>query len=187
MTKIALVPEQAPAFISSGLTGATSASRYVGATTTGAPSSGTFVTGDFVVARDGKLWICTTGGSPGTWSSDAYTSGTGITVTGNSVALTVPVAVTSGGTGGITALAARTSLNVPQRGFAADLGALTAGTGLDVVHSLGTLDVVIQVYRKSDGDTVTIGTLRKDTNTITVTSDVNVLTGVLRVVVEPIT
>jgi len=55
-------------FNSIGLTGATQASRYVGATTSGAPGSGTFATGDFVIARNGKLWICTSGGSPGTWA-----------------------------------------------------------------------------------------------------------------------
>lgn len=50
-----------------GLTGATAASRYVGATASGAPASGTFATGDFVVDQTGVFWICTAGGSPGTW------------------------------------------------------------------------------------------------------------------------
>lgn len=58
----------APDFAASGLTGATQASRYVGATTTGAPASGTFVIGDYVIARNGHLWICTTAGTPGTWT-----------------------------------------------------------------------------------------------------------------------
>ena len=64
----------------SGLTGATSASRYVGATASGSPGSGTFVQGDFIVDRSGSFWICTTGGSPGTWaqltSSSLSASGT---------------------------------------------------------------------------------------------------------------
>ncbi len=50
------------------LTGATQAARFVGATTSGAPVSGTFAVGDVVVARDGKVWVCTTLGSPGTWT-----------------------------------------------------------------------------------------------------------------------
>ncbi len=50
------------------LTGATSASRYVGATTSGAPVSGTFATGDFIIARDGHVFVCTSGGTPGTWA-----------------------------------------------------------------------------------------------------------------------
>jgi hypothetical protein len=52
-----------------GLTGATSASRYVGATASGAPASGTFSTGDFCVDLTGKIWLCTAGGTPGTWVS----------------------------------------------------------------------------------------------------------------------
>lgn len=52
-----------------GLTGATQATRYVGATTSGAPATGTFAIGDFVIDRaNGYLWICTTAGSPGTWT-----------------------------------------------------------------------------------------------------------------------
>jgi Pectate lyase superfamily protein len=57
-----------PALIAAGLTGATSVSRYVGATTSGAPASGTFVVGDFIIAENGHVWICTTAGSPGTWT-----------------------------------------------------------------------------------------------------------------------
>lgn len=49
------------------LTGATQNTRYVGGTVSGAPSTGTFAAGDLVVAQDGKLWVCTTSGSPGTW------------------------------------------------------------------------------------------------------------------------
>ena len=52
-----------------GLTGATSPSRYVGGTVTGAPITGTFAVGDFVLAQDGKIWICIGAGSPGTWQA----------------------------------------------------------------------------------------------------------------------
>jgi hypothetical protein len=68
-----------------GLTGATQASRYVGATTSGAPASGTFAKGDFVLDQTGKFWVCTTAGTPGTWTQVA---GSGGSVT--SVALTMP-------------------------------------------------------------------------------------------------
>jgi hypothetical protein len=58
----------APDFKASGLTGAASASRYVGATTGGPPSSGTFAVGDYVIDRAfGFVWVCTTAGTPGTW------------------------------------------------------------------------------------------------------------------------
>lgn len=50
-----------------GLSGATSASRFVGGTNSGAPTSGTFAIGDMAVARNGSIWICTAAGSPGTW------------------------------------------------------------------------------------------------------------------------
>ena len=62
------------AVIASGLTGATQASRYVGATASGSPGSGTFVIGDFVVDRTGSIWICTGAGSPGTWTQLASSS-----------------------------------------------------------------------------------------------------------------
>jgi hypothetical protein len=56
------------ALIASGLTGATAASRYVGATASGAPASGTFSTGDWSIDQSGTIYICTAGGSPGTWT-----------------------------------------------------------------------------------------------------------------------
>jgi hypothetical protein len=50
-----------------GLPGATAPTRYVGGTVSGAPASGTFAVGDFVIDDTGLLWICTAAGSPGTW------------------------------------------------------------------------------------------------------------------------
>ena len=61
-------------FAPAGLTGATQASRYVGATTSAAPVSGTFAVGDYIIDRTGVMWICVTAGSPGTWTS-AVSSG----------------------------------------------------------------------------------------------------------------
>ena len=52
-----------------GLTGATAPTRYVGGTTSGHPTTGTFAKGDFVIDETGLVWVCTTAGSPGTWSS----------------------------------------------------------------------------------------------------------------------
>ncbi len=59
----------APDLSVSGLTGATAASRYVGATTSGAPTTGTFAVGDFVIDQTGFVWVCTTAGTPGTWTA----------------------------------------------------------------------------------------------------------------------
>lgn len=55
-------------FATSGLTGATTAARFVGGTVSGAPSTGTFAVGDFVVDNAGKMWICTGSGTPGVWA-----------------------------------------------------------------------------------------------------------------------
>lgn len=60
------------AFGALGLTGATQASRYCGATASGAPVSGTFAVGDFIIDRTaGSLWVCTAAGTPGTWTQSA--------------------------------------------------------------------------------------------------------------------
>lgn len=61
----------APSYKASGLTGAVAASRYVGATASGAPSTGTFAVGDYVIDQSGKVWVCTTAGSPGTFTDVA--------------------------------------------------------------------------------------------------------------------
>ena len=51
-----------------GLTGATGGTRYVGTTASGAPVTGSFNVGDFVVAANGVMWVCIAAGSPGTWT-----------------------------------------------------------------------------------------------------------------------
>ena len=55
------------AVAASGLTGATAGGRYVGATSSGSPAAGTFTTGDFANDLTGYFYLCTAGGSPGTW------------------------------------------------------------------------------------------------------------------------
>jgi len=74
-----------------GLAGATAASRYVGATASGAPATGTFAKGDFVVDQTGTFWICVTAGSPGTWAKPTNTGYQIITTTST---FTVPLGVT---------------------------------------------------------------------------------------------
>ena len=51
-----------------GVPGAQAASRYAGATSSGAPVSGTFLTGDYIIDQTGSIWICTVAGAPGTWT-----------------------------------------------------------------------------------------------------------------------
>lgn len=50
-----------------GGTGVISA-RFVGGTASIAPTSGTFAAGDFVVTQTARIFVCISGGSPGTWS-----------------------------------------------------------------------------------------------------------------------
>lgn len=54
-------------FDPTGITGATGPGRYPGMTASGAPVTGTFLTGDVVPDNAGAIWVCTAGGSPGTW------------------------------------------------------------------------------------------------------------------------
>src|SRR5438046_9526103 len=49
-----------------GLTGATQVTRYVGGVATVAPTTGTFVVGDFVISRNGDIFVCIVAGPPGT-------------------------------------------------------------------------------------------------------------------------
>ena len=65
----------APVFVASGLSGAVAASRYVGATAAGAPVSGSFLKGDFVIDQAGKFWVCTVTGTPGTWAHEPGDTG----------------------------------------------------------------------------------------------------------------
>ena len=50
-----------------GSTPATNASRYAGATASGAPGSGSWFKGDFIIDQTGLIWVCTTAGTPGPW------------------------------------------------------------------------------------------------------------------------
>jgi hypothetical protein len=56
------------------LTGAVSATNYVGATASVAPTTGTFAAGDYVITLDGKIFICTGAGTPGTWVQSGSTT-----------------------------------------------------------------------------------------------------------------
>jgi hypothetical protein len=107
------------AFAPSGLTGSTATSRYVGATVSGAPASGAHLLGDFVIDQAGKIWICTTAGTPGTWTD---------------------IAGGGGGSGGLVDLGA---VSVPS-GVAAslDLTTIAAGHGTLIVEWMGATDGV---------------------------------------------
>lgn len=99
---LTLVNDAVPV-VSGGLTGATAATRWAGATASGSPASGTFAVGDFVIDQTGKVWVCTSAGSPGTWAN----AGTG---SGMSNPMTTSGDIIYGGSSGTPArLAAGTS------------------------------------------------------------------------------
>ena len=93
------------ALAATGLPGATAASRYAGATASGAPTTGTFAVGDYVVDQTGKVYVCTVAGTPGTWVTGAssFSAGTtGLTpssATTGAITLAGTLAVANGGTG----------------------------------------------------------------------------------------
>lgn len=84
----------ASAFAPSGLTGAVAASRYVGATASGAPTAGTFAVGDYVLDQTGKLWVCTAAGTPGTWTQVGAGASGAWTVIADTVLAAVAASVT---------------------------------------------------------------------------------------------
>ena len=74
----------------SGLTGSTAASRYCGATTSGAPVSGLHAVGDYVIDQTGSFWVCTGVGTPGTWVNVAAGSGSPTGGAGGDLSATYP-------------------------------------------------------------------------------------------------
>ena len=62
-----------------GLTGATAASRYVGATASGAPVTGTFLLGDWTIDQTGAIHVCSVAGTVG--SGAVFTRVGGVAVT----------------------------------------------------------------------------------------------------------
>jgi len=57
----------APSLKATGLPGAVNPGRFVGVTTTGPPTSGTFLVSDYVLTQNGQMFVCVTAGTPGAW------------------------------------------------------------------------------------------------------------------------
>lgn len=105
----------------------------------------------------------------------------GLTVGASGIGVTVPLPVALGGTGSITAAAARAELGIPGR-YAVAVGDGVA-TSIDVVHNLGSRDVITQVYQNSSTWDVVVCDIRnKDSNTVTVIFAVAPTTDQYRVV-----
>lgn len=115
----------------------------------------------------------------------AYVAGDGIQINGNVISL-LTVDIARGGTGATTVEAARDNLGVARRGFVATLPSIGVGGTVNVVHGLGSVDVVVEVYRIADGATVRISTARVDANTVSVSADIGVNANTLRIVILPV-
>ena len=138
-----------PDFTATGSTGAGYPSRYAGATASGAPTFGGFSVGDFVIDRTGVLWICTTAGIPGTWTSAAalalpLTGGTlsGLLTLngGTDTAGSAPVLTTLGATTGTA-----TQLSDTTRDYMVYLDVTVGGTAssLTMGHTNAASDVTL--------------------------------------------
>ena len=96
-------------------------------------------------------------------NADAVRIKNGGVALGTKVSGQLPVA--NGGTGGATAAAAKTNLGFMGR-YSQDVGD-GSSTSIAVTHNLGTLDVIVQVLRKSDGVQVECDVTRTSTNVVT--------------------
>lgn len=99
-------------------------------------------------------------------------AGTGLTKSGSTVNAVAGATPGSGGPGGGLVANADDLVidkDVVARKFSVDVGD-GASTAIDVVHNLGTLDVLCQVYVKGTGGAmVEVDVKHKDTNTVTLT------------------
>lgn len=57
-----------PSIAVAGVTGASANVRLAGGVVSAHPSVGTWLQGDMVISQNGQLFICTVGGTPGTWA-----------------------------------------------------------------------------------------------------------------------
>lgn len=163
----------------------------------------------WMITNNGAIVIGTTAI---TWSqfgaAPTLNAGTGISISGNTISISgtyagqtsittlgtittgtwtgTTIAVANGGTGATTAADARTNLGVAQKGYAADLGAVTAGTPVTVTHGLGTQDVISEVRETATQAVVEVDIINASATTVSVRSDIAYAAGALRIVVIPV-
>jgi hypothetical protein len=119
-------------------------------------------------ANAGTAWYVSTTGAITldttaiTWAELAgkMTGGNGISVTGTTIAAVADA------DGTITVGAGGIKVTKPYNWYAADVGD-NSSTSIVVTHGLGTLDVIVQLYRKSDGVTVECDVTRNSTSQVT--------------------
>ena len=140
----------------------------------------------WVMTTDAPITVGTTGlvwaqfGGPGT-----YTAGTGLSLTGSQFALSTPVTVANGGTGGGDAATARSNLGVGMKPLAFNVGD-NSSTTITLTHNFGTRDVMVEVYQNSSPwNTVTCDVERPSTNTVDLKFTTAPGTNAYRAVITP--
>lgn len=98
-------------------------------------------------------------------AATAYLAGNGLTLSGStfSVQADATAADITVGPSGI-----KVTPGVYTKKYAADIGALTAGTPLTITHNLGTSDVVVATRINATGEVVDLGAKVTGVNTVTV-------------------
>ena len=162
-----------------------------------AATAGSILDGSMVAIGEGtdqgRQYIQTASGSgtPGSWTQtwilftmggQTYLAGNGLTITGTTFALDVPVTTANGGTGATTVAQARANLGAVTS-YAADLSALTAGVTATVTHNLGTFDVIAAFRTTADNRVIELDWTPNATNTLLVSPDLSFAAGAVRVVV----
>lgn len=114
--------------------------RFVGGIASGAPLGGSYLVGDVVVDRTGKIWICTTAGSPGTWTQVSGSGGGGSSGTTTN-ALTIGAGL-SGTSSTFNGSAANTiSLNVGNANTWTAAQKFNAGIAVNDPNGIGLFEV----------------------------------------------
>jgi hypothetical protein len=130
----------------------------------GTANSGAVIT--LVGPTSGTITVDTTGT---TWSQSnlgVISAGTGLSKSGSTISLSVPVSVANGGTNATSAAAARASLSATGK-FSQLIGDGSTTT-FTVTHNLGTAAVQVQVFDVASGNLELVGVLISSTNAVSV-------------------
>jgi hypothetical protein len=118
-------------------TGAVAATRFVGGTASVAPTAGTFLLGDYVITQAGAIFICTTAGTPGTWTQ-AGGGGAVSSVAGRTGA----VVLTNADVAGSAPLASTRTLS--PIGKSIQLASLPTTADITTAAAAGVTDLIVQ-------------------------------------------
>lgn len=134
------------------------ATVYVTQGTTNADKAFTQTADNITLGTTALVWAQVGGGT-------SYLAGNGLALTGSTFAVLPGAGILADGTStridpAYTGLAKR---------FSADLPAVAAGTAVVITHSLGTVDVIWQIRRVSDGVLFDFPDTARDINSVTVT------------------